>query len=149
MAPCDAILWLESESTGRRFPVAQFGGDTDMTTDGWVSLTSIYCNEIVVALMTAEEFWATAQDTAAYTKVERRINAALQRDDLRVPWMEQVADRNRDLAGYSFQGLHRAYRPARILYRDILAPGALAKAVAEVSLSDFESGGGKLIAYEA
>lgn len=93
MTPCDAILWLQSEATGRRFPVAQFSGDTDMTTDGWLSLTSINCNEIVVALMTAEEYWATAKGTAAYSEVERRINASLQRDDLRISWMDQATDR--------------------------------------------------------
>lgn len=148
MTPCDAILWLESGTTGRRFPVAQFGGDADMATDGWVSLTSICGNEVVVAMMTAEEFSATAQDAAAYSKVECRINASLHRDDLRVCWLDSVTDQDRGLAGHSFQGFRRASRPANILYRDILSPGALAKVVAKVSLSAFESEGGKLVAFE-
>lgn len=149
MAPCDEILWLESEATRKRFPVAQFSGDTDMATDGWVSLTSICCNEIVVTLMTAEEYSATAQDAEAYSEVEHRINTSLRRDDLRVAWMHQVTDQNRGLAGHSFQDFCRASRSASILYRDIFSPGALAKVVARVSLSEFESSGGRLVAFAA
>jgi hypothetical protein len=149
MTPCEAVLWLESVATGRRFPVAQFSADTDMVTTGWVSLTSINGNEIVAAMMTPDEWAATAQETAAYARVERRINAALRRDDLRVPWLVQLVDQNRDLVGLSFQDFSRAYRPPRILYRDILAPSAIAEVVAEQSLEDFEREGGKLIAYEA
>ena len=44
----DTILWLQSQATSKRFPIVQFSGDTDMVTQGWVSLTSIERPEIVV-----------------------------------------------------------------------------------------------------
>ena len=143
----DTILWLESQATGRRFPMAQFSADTDMATAGWVSLTSIASHEIVVAQMTAEEY--NAGEPFEYTLLENRINAALHRADLRVPWLVQVEERGPEATGLSFQDFSKAYRPPRLLYRDIFAEGSLAEKVSEMSRESFERGGGKLVAYEA
>ena len=144
----DTILWLESQATGRQFPTVLFSADTDMATVGWASLTSTVSPEIVVTQLTAEEFRATANDPSSYTALERRINSALCRDDLRVPWLAQVIQRS-SAAGHSFQDFLRVYRPPRLLYRDILATDSLAEEVSRVPLTDFESSGGKLVAYEA
>ncbi len=44
----DHIAWLQSLATGRRFPILVFTADTDMATDGRVSLTSLDGQEIVL-----------------------------------------------------------------------------------------------------
>ena len=36
----DTILWLQSSEDEKPFPIVQFTANTDMATDGWVSLTS-------------------------------------------------------------------------------------------------------------
>jgi hypothetical protein len=78
----DTILWLESESTGKRFSTVLFSADTDMPTLGWVTLTSVETNEVFVTQLTAEEFRATAKRSrSGYLQAEKRINAALGRVD--------------------------------------------------------------------
>lgn len=44
----DTILWLQSQATAKQFPIVEFSADTDMITNGWLSLTSINQPEIVV-----------------------------------------------------------------------------------------------------
>jgi len=145
----NTILWLESQRTGGRFPMAQFSGDTDMVTAGWVSLTSISCHEIVVTQLTAEESQASASEPSAYVQVENRVNAALGRDDLRIPWLVRIEERGSQAVGLSFQEFRKVYRPPRLLYRDILAPDSLSEELSRVSREEFESSGGRLVVYEA
>jgi len=141
----DTILWLESHSTGRRFPTVLFSADTDMATAGWESLTSISRHEVVVTQLTAEEFRATARDPSTYVQVENRVNATLGRDDLRVPWLVRVEERGPQGAGLSFQEFRKVYRPPRLLYRDILALDSLAEEQSRVSREEFEGSGGRLV----
>lgn len=145
----DTILLLESKATGKRFPTALFSADTDIATMGWAFLTSIAGDEIVVAQMTAAELRETANDPSAFALYEDRINTALSRDDLRAPWLVKVVERSPSPADFSFKVFSRAYRPPRLLYRDILSPNSLAEEVARVSLQNFESSGGRPVAYKA
>lgn len=147
MTICATILWLESRATCKRFPVAEFSGDTDMVTAGWVSLTSVANQEVVVARMTADEY--EAGEPAAYRRMENRINAALCRDDLRASWLVGVDRQGPCAAGLSFQEFQKVYQPPRLLYRDILAEDSQAEQVGRVSLQEFQEGGGRLICHEA
>lgn len=143
----ETILWLQSEATGRRFPTVQFSADTDMVTFGWISLTSISGHELVIAQMVPSEHAAGAR--AAEELVEHRLNAALGRNDLRAVPLVRAEQRGPSGHGLSFQEFRRVYQPPRLLYRDIFADGSVAECVAESSVADFQSGGGRLLRYEA
>ena len=143
----ETILWLESKATGKRFPIALFSGDTDMLTWGWVSLTSITGQEIVVAQLTAGE--SNAEEPLRYQQLQSRINAALHRNDLRAVWLVCTQERNTPPAGISFQEFRMVYQPPRFFYRDIYKEDSLAEQVAEVPCHAFESGGGRVLIYRA
>jgi hypothetical protein len=93
----DTILWFDSREAGMRFPVAQFSADTDMVTAGWVSLTSIRGLEIVVTEMVPSEY--NSGIPLAYEQVERRVNAALGRSDLRASWLVEAIQQGPTGAG--------------------------------------------------
>ncbi|WP_322629468.1 hypothetical protein [Halothiobacillus sp.] len=144
----DTILWLKSESTGKQFPVVLFSADTDMATAGWVTLTSIEKYEVVVSELTAEEYRATANGSSGYLQVEKRINAALGRADLKCPWFVRAEESGPSGKNLSFQEFKKVYRPPAIYYRDIFQPDAVAVEVSRVSLSQFEQAGGKLVVVQ-
>lgn len=141
----DTILWLESQRTGECFPTVLFSGDTDMETAGWVSLTSISRREIVVTQLTAAECLATASEPSAYLQVEDRVNATLEREDLRIPWFVRTEQQGPHARGLSFQTFLKDNRPPRLFFRDILAPDALSEERSRVSREEFERHGGRLI----
>ena len=148
MSMYETILWLQSEATGRRFPIAQFSADTDMVTMGWVSLTSTSSQEVVVTQMLASENSAGGIAASEHL-VESRVNAALGRSDLRAVPLMRVEPRGPSAEGLSFQEFRKVCQSPRLLYRDIFVEGSLAERVDEVSLQDFESSGGSLTRYEA
>lgn len=144
----DTILWLKSENTGKQFPVVLLSSDTDMATAGWVSLTSVEKNEVVVTELSAEEYRATVNGASGYLQVEKRINAALGRVDLKCPWFVRAEESGADATGMSFQDFRKVYRPPVVYYRDIFQPDAVAREVSRVSLSQFEQAGGKLVVVQ-
>jgi hypothetical protein len=144
----DTILWLKSESTGKQFPVVLFSADTDMATAGWVALTSVEKHEVVVTELTVEEYRATTNGSSGYLQVEKRINAALGRADLKCPWYVRAEESGPSGKTLSFQEFREVYRPPVIYYRDIFQPDAVAREVSRVSLSHFEQTGGKLIVVQ-
>ena len=147
MAIDETILWLQSEETGRRFPTVQFSADTDMVTMGWVSLTSIDGPEVVVTQMVGSEYIVGARTVEEL--VEQRVNAALGRNDLRCVPLVRAEERGPSGKGLSFQEFSRVYQSPRLFFRDIFAENSVAECIAEVSIADFESSGGRLLRYEA
>ena len=144
----DTILWLQSQTTSRRFPIVQFTGDTDMVTDGWESFTSVSRSEIVVAQATEDEYRAIAKGQDGYLEIERRVNAALARTDLRCIWLVGVEQNSSAPNGASFHEFQKAYQPPKLLFRDIFAPQSLAYEVSRTSRPDFESEGGKVVVLQ-
>jgi hypothetical protein len=144
------ILWLTSESTGKRFPVAQFTADTDMVATGRVSLTGVENHDIVVTTLTDDELRDTKTDTAGYLRLEARINAQLERTDLVSCWLTAVEQPTYDVdvATLSFQEFRKLHRPPRLFYRDIYSPDGRAGVEQEVSRRAFERQGGKVLSIQ-
>ncbi|KAG8152818.1 hypothetical protein [Burkholderia catarinensis] len=141
----DTILWLQSNTSAKQFPIVEFCADTDMATLGWVSLTSTDRPEIVVTQVTAEEFRAIANGPDGYLAVERRVNAALKRSDLKCSWLARVEEVTPTAKGLSFQEFRKAYQPPKLSFRDILHPDSLAREVSRTTRSEFERNGGKVV----
>ena len=142
----DTILWLQSQKTGRRFPIVQFSADTDMATDGWVSLTSVERSDVVVTQLTNEEYRSTAAGAVGgYLQLEERVNAALHRNDLRHSWLVRVEEKGPSGMGLSFQEFRKVYQPPKLFYRDILSAGGVAEEISRVSRSQFEREGGSVV----
>lgn len=140
----DTILWLKSHTSEKPFPVVQFSADTDMATQGWVSLTSTKHSEIIVTQLTGEEYRATFKGTEGYLLVERRVNTALRRSDLKCSWLVRVERPEPAGKGSSFIAF-RSDRMPKLLYRDIFRNDTLAEEIRKISLSEFEQDGGKVI----
>jgi len=134
---CETILWLRSRSSGKRFPIAQFSADTDMATEGWISLSSLEQPEIVITQLTGPEFCAV--ETEGFREAEARVNSRLRRSDLRCSWFIRVEQNDHDASSTSDSRLS-----PRLLYRDIHSNGSVAETVATVSLAQFEFEGGTL-----
>jgi hypothetical protein len=140
----DTILWLQSSEDEKPFPIVQFTADTDMATDGWVSLTSTEQPEIIVTQLTGEEYRATFEGTQGYLQVERRANHALGRSDLKCSWLVCVEQPEQTGKSSSFMAFYKDRVP-KLLYRNIFRNDTLAEVVSKISLSEFEQGGGKLM----
>ncbi|WP_412025758.1 hypothetical protein [Burkholderia cepacia] len=141
----DTIVWLQSNTSAKQFPIVQFTADTDMATLGWVSLTSTERPEIVVVQVTAEEFRAIADGTDGYLAVEHRVNAALKRSDLKCSWLARVEEVTPSVKDSSFQAFREAYRRPKVSFRDILHRDSLAQEVSRTTRAEFERNGGKVI----
>ena len=143
----NAILWLRSEKTGKKFPVVQFSADTDMATNGWVSLTSGVNHDLVVTTLTDAEFNKTSEDSSGYLLLEARVNKILNRTDLLSSWVAAVVEPSYDvdITTLSFQQFRRIAEQPQLRYRDIYSAEGLATIEAEVSRRDFEREGGKLL----
>lgn len=139
----DTILWLQSQATGKRFPKVQFSSDTDMPTQGWISLTSLENQEIVITQLTGEEYRATFEGYEGYESAEQRVNRLLGRSDLRCVWFLGIDKTNSNDSKPS--SLFRYWQPPKLLYRDILEKDSVAKEVSRLTLSEFERDGGKLL----
>jgi hypothetical protein len=146
----ETILWLISEKTGKKFPTVLFSGDTDMVTMGWISLTSVVNQDIVITRMTAGEFKDSAVGPDSYLKVETRANETLNRSDLVCPWLAKVVEPiyDVDTKKLSFQEFRKLYKKPQLFYRDIHSPDTFATVVKEVSFHEFEQQGGKLVILE-
>jgi hypothetical protein len=141
----DTILWLHSQTTAKQFPIVQFSGDTDMVTDGWLSLTSIHQQEIVVTQATADEYRAISNSNEGYLKVEHRVNAVLGRTDLRCSWLVGVEESAKAVQGMPFQKFRKSFRPPKLLFNDIFSQGSVANEIARTTRLEFEKNGGMVI----
>jgi hypothetical protein len=144
----DTIVWLKSKATEKHFPVVLFSGDTDMVTDGWLSLTSSELPEIVVTQATADEYRAISKGDDAYLNVEDRVNAALRRIDLRCSWLVGVEKVAITGQGMSFEGFRKSYQPAKLIFKDIFVLDSLAYETSRTTRFEFESNGGKVVVLE-
>ncbi len=144
----DTILWLQATTGMRQFPIVQFSGDTDMVTQGWISLSSIERPEIVVTKLTGAEYENTYEGPGGYLQVEHRVNGALDRSDLRSSWVVRVEHPEKVATGNSFAVFGCGRLPNKLFYRDIFSNDSLAEVVGQVPLSEFEDEGGKLIVLE-
>jgi hypothetical protein len=138
----DTILWLESKSCGKRFPVVLFSADTDMATAAWVALTSTERPEVVVTQMTVEEYNANER---GFPLVEARVNRSLSRTDLRHVPLIRVEDTAPGDKGQTFQEFKKTYRPRKCIYRDIYDPRGEAEEKTRESREHFESAGGRVV----
>lgn len=141
----DTILWLRSLETAQRFPMVEFSADTDMPTQGWISLTSLEKPEVVIAQVTAEEMKASRDDFTGHLMAEKRINETLRRSDLRCVWLIRAEDQGPNGADMSFQDFLEAYQPPRLLYRDIFTPDGEAEEDASETRAEFEGNGGRVL----
>jgi len=134
------ILWCRSSQTGKEFPIVQFSGDTDMATDGLVSLTSTSKPEVFVTTVTAEEYNADKKGTL---KCEERVNRELSRIDLRVNFHVRIESASPP-TGTSFQEFRKLFKPPMLFYRDIFSESGEAAVVKEETVDSFRSSGGVL-----
>jgi hypothetical protein len=144
----DTILWVQSQTTAKQFPIVQFSGDTDMVTDGWLSLTSVNQPEVVVTQATADEYRAIAKGNDGYLKVQHRVNAALGRTDLRCSWLVGIEEVAKTAQGTSFQEFRKSYKPPKLQFNDIFAQSSVATETSRTSRSEFERDGGKLVVLQ-
>lgn len=143
---CDTILWLKSISTGKQFPAVEFTADTDIATAGWVCLCSTERAEVVITQLTPDEQRGYAVGGSKYLALERRVNAALSRSDLKHPWLVQVEQPVSSIAaGRSFPEFRKTYQKPGLLFRDIYADGGVAEEVSRISRSEFEAQGGHVL----
>lgn len=140
-----SVIWVRSLTTAKEFPVAQFSGDTDMATDGFVSFTSIERPELILARLTSEE-WSLQLPRGALA-AEQRLNAELGRADLRACWLVRVEEAAAPSAA-TFQEFRRSYIPPATIHRDIYSPDGEAKVVREESAAEFLASGGAIFQQE-
>ena len=119
-----------------------------MVTAGWVSLTSIEHPEIVVTQLTVEEYRSIDKNTERDLQVERRVNMALNRSDLRCSWQVRADEVGPSAKGLSFDEFRKVNQAPKLFFRDILSMGALAEKVDCVTLAEFERSGGKLMVLQ-
>jgi len=134
------VLTLKCRRCGAKFPHAVFSGDTDMATDGLVSLTSVERNELVFGELTADEW--KLEDAKRVSAACQRISGALARTDLRsvmvVRWQK-----SQSIAGLSFAAFRKTYKPPVGVYS---CPhcGGEAKSIQQQSWSEFMTSGGHI-----
>jgi len=138
---CETIVVVRSENSGREFFVAQLSGDTDMVTDGWVSLSSATCKLVVIARLADFRYDAGAE-------VEQLLNQALARHDLRVSHLVAVERMPPIGLGRSFQAYRNFYRSPRLFFKDITGEDGVAVEVSRMSLDDFEREGGQVLIWD-
>jgi hypothetical protein len=139
----DTIVWLASRSTGKLFPTVVFSADTDMATDGWISLTSTERPEVIVARMTDAE--ARAPHEVMASLVETRVNARLGRNDLRYVSLAGVEEPGPDAKGLTFQEFLKVRQPPRLTYSDLFDAQDVAEEVSQMSRADFERENGRIV----
>ncbi len=135
------IVWAQSLSTGRKFPILVFSGDVDYATSGWHSFTIIAQLE-VVAVHSSSHFGPLLLQHES--EREAAVNSELNRSDLRTTELRRVEEQGRPPSGLSFQDFKQQYKEPSCFYRDILdmSTTAEAKEVRRQSLIDFTSQGG-------
>jgi hypothetical protein len=135
MYPETTIVWLRDKQGD--FPHAEFSGDTDTATMGWMSFTARSGNEVVLAYLTGDEWRSEEAGIAAALD---RIHRETSREDLvhiRV-WFEKVGPSGK---GMSFQEFLKVYRPDRAHYSS-RSGSEEATRVREESIDKFISSGG-------
>lgn len=137
-----SVIWLRSLATAKEFPSAQFSGDTDMATDGFVSLTSVERPELILARLSSEE-WSLQPPQGALS-AEQRLNAELGRSDLRACWLVRVEEAAAPSAAATFQDFRRRHIPPVTIHRDIYSPDGEAEVVREESAAEFLASGGAI-----
>jgi hypothetical protein len=138
------VRWIEASVSilecdeGHTAPYLTFHGDTDMVTLGIGCLSSIVCDEIVVAELEPAEL---SDETGL--AFQSRINGLLNRDDLRFIRLCGVADDHLP-AGTSFRAFRQVYAPPILTFACSKCGGEDATAVKRLTLAQYECGGGKL-----
>ncbi|HEU4704503.1 MAG TPA: hypothetical protein VFS45_02170 [Sphingomicrobium sp.] len=129
---------LRCEGCSQSTPHLTLSGDTDMTTTGLVSLSSVARDEIVVVKLEPAEF---ADDTGL--AVQTRLNSLLERDDLRFVRLRR-ADAAAPTGGISFQDFQKAYQPPRLIFACPKCDVGDASQLTSETPSSYKRGGGKL-----
>jgi hypothetical protein len=111
-----------------------FSGDTDMTTMGLISLSSIEKPEVVIA-------YDRGTDEVSFAE---QLSASLNRNDLRLVPFLRAEQLGGVTPGTSFQEFRAAYREPRLLYRCPYCRSGEAVAVEEQSFTEFARGGGTI-----
>lgn len=124
-----------------------FSGDNDTVTMGWVSLTSVLNQDIVITQMTADEVTSSSPETGSYLEVEQRVNKTLKRTDLLCPWLAKVVEPTNDIdiQTLPFQEFRKINTKPKLFYRDIFSPKTFATIAEEISYEDFERQGGNVV----
>ncbi len=138
------VLALKCRKCGFDCPHAIFSGDTDIATNGLISLTSIARNELVVGELTADE-WKLGE-------VEResvacgRISSALARTDLRAIRVIRWEQEGKTVAGILFALFRKTYKPPVGVY-SCPKCGGEARSIAQQGWSRFMTSGGHIIPF--
>ena len=132
------ISTLLCRSCGKRTPYLTFVGDTDMVTNGLVSLSSISRNEIVVAEAQGNEL----RDGEGAATLNR-ISEQLDRNDLRAVRLLRAEDGNAN-AGLSFQSFRENYQPPSLIFSCPHCVTGEAEVEKRLSLAEYRRDGGHL-----
>ena len=134
------VVRLRCSSCGSVTHNVVFSGENDMVTSGLIALASVAKPEVVIAEAVKDDF--ERADELGST-VQRRLSAALSRDDLRFVALLRAEGQNLP-SGMSFQEFRAAYRPPRLIYACPHCPAGEASPDATRSFEDFEAEGGQL-----
>jgi Zn finger protein HypA/HybF involved in hydrogenase expression len=130
-----SISVLRCKAEGHLTPHLTFSGDTDMVTADLGSLSSVSADEVVVVELGPGELGDVPTD-----RFECRINALLDRDDLRFVRLRRV-ERDETPAGLSFQEYQKAYSSHRLIFACPRC-GADSVAIRTTSSRSYEQSGG-------
>lgn len=142
MTPPGDVVWLSDGI--REFPHFVFSGDTDMSTDGLISLTARNCSELFLVRLLPIE--ARAGEFGG-VMAAKRVMAQLRRTDL-VPVSVLSVQPAPSLAGAPFSEFRRSYRAPTVKYSSLTGAGE-SVFVREESADAFVAGGGSVHVLES
>ena len=136
------ILRLRCQGCGAVFPHFQFSGERETEAGGLFSASSGQADEVFIAEATADE-WKDF-DGAGATRAEQRLALAQGRDDLRVIRLLRIESALTTGQGMSFADFKKSYRPPVMVYSCAACEAGESRVVAECSLEEFRSAGGRV-----
>lgn len=135
------ILKLRCDACDAVFPHFLFSGEADSDTAGLCSASSCGKDELVIAEAEPREWSDVAHTDSA---VGNRISEQLQRNDLKVVRLLRV-ERELGANGLSFSDFRRAYKPPVLIYSCVCCVNGESRAIEEITVEDFQRGGGQII----
>jgi hypothetical protein len=134
------VEWLSDGI--REFPNFVFSADTDMATNGFLSLTSTSENKIILASVNNEEYSGGEIGIAAAVE---RICSMLGRSDFATVSIARIeGSSSKAPIGAGFQEFLKAYKTPVVIYKSIFEEGLEAKVIWQQEPSEFISEGGRI-----
>jgi hypothetical protein len=134
------VEWLSDGV--REFPNFVFSADTDMATNGFLSLTSTSENQIFLASVNNQEYSGGEIGVAAAVE---RISSMLGRSDLATVSIARIEESSSKAPiGADFQEFLKTYKNPVVIYKSIFKEGLEAKVLRRQEPSEFISEGGRI-----